>query len=535
MRIVKLFMIAYFFLFYGGLCFAFNDSGGKITKIVLYPEMALVKKEIIVDLHKGENHLKFTKYPECMVDRSVQIEVIQKEFVKILDIKVKRNYVKNLQPNKIKELKHEIRLLDRKILTISNKINSIKTAIKFIKSTNPFPDNTKTSIKEVDRYSKYIIKSLEDKYNLIAQLKEEQKKLIKRKNALENELNEIDSNFNPSKDIYLDLYSDKKVNSKIKITYLVKSAKWKYSYDVRVDSHEKSITLYSFAIVQQSTGEDWNTVNMEISTSKPEKGEIPPLKPWYLDIYSPPRLTKSVDFDKIVMSAGPANFKRWSDKKEILRNTFKESYVRENWTSFTFMLPQKVSIPSDKKEHKIYLFSKTTKGDFIYFAVPKLNNCAQLNIEIKNPFKYPIMPGKVNVFLDGMFINRFFLEKEKLSGEKLNLSLGLDESIRTTKKLIKKYTQYKGVVSKKVKITYEYEINIYNGKKRKVNILVKDNIPVSRNEKIKVKLLYPKKDEVSISKEGIITWKIEVNPYETKRLPVGFVIEYPENIEIIGL
>ncbi|WP_461833965.1 mucoidy inhibitor MuiA family protein [Desulfothermus sp.] len=530
MRLNKLIFMVCFFTLYGLMPFAYGESAGKITNIVLYPNIALVKKEINVDLKKGENQYRFKGFPMSMVDRSIQIEAVPGKFVEILDVKVEKNYSNDLQSNRIKELKHKIHILDREMSSILNKIKSIKTAIEFVKSTNPFSEKFKISTKEVENFSKYIIKSLESKYTMISKLDEKREDLIKKKKALENKINEISSYSNPSKDIYISLYSKKDINTKLKFMYLVRAAGWKYTYDIKVDSHEKSVAIYSYAIVRQSTGEDWNSVNMEISTSRPYAGQIPDLTPWYLDVYSPP-IYKSVPMVKRSMKMEFAVSKDYSGERKLNRNSF----LKENLTSFSFVLPKKVSIPSDKKEHRIYLFSKITKGDFIYFAVPKLNNYAQLNVQIKNPFKYPIMPGKVSVFLDGMFINKFFIKKGKLPGEELNLSMGIDESIRTTKKLIKKYTQYKGVVTKKIKLVYEYEIDVHNGKKRNIKLVVKDNIPVSRNEKIKVTLLSPKKDKATISRDGIIKWKIDLKPNEVRKLPIKFIVEYPKDIKISGL
>ncbi|MCX8084222.1 MAG: DUF4139 domain-containing protein [Calditerrivibrio sp.] len=43
-----------------------------------------------------------------------------------------------------------------------------------------------------------------------------------------------------------------------------------------------------------------------------------------------------------------------------------------------------------------------------------------------------------------------------------------------------------GIVSKTEKIVYEYEITMKNGKTKDINLVVKDNCPVSLNERIKV-------------------------------------------------
>lgn len=84
------------------------------------------------------------------------------------------------------------------------------------------------------------------------------------------------------------------------------------------------------------------------------------------------------------------------------------------------------------------------------------------------------------------------------------------------------------------KLLYEYEITIKNGKSRAVNITVKDNYPISQNEQIKTFLEQPSEKEAEISKDGIITWKLDMAPKETKKLTQRFSIEYPKGLRITG-
>lgn len=79
---------------------------------------------------------------------------------------------------------------------------------------------------------------------MVLKLNEKLDNLLKRKQDLENKLNEISSQTRSSKDIYLNVYSRKRINSKIKVSYLVKSAGWKYAYDVKVDSNKKNQFQY---------------------------------------------------------------------------------------------------------------------------------------------------------------------------------------------------------------------------------------------------------------------------------------------------
>lgn len=67
----------------------------------------------------------------------------------------------------------------------------------------------------------------------------------------------------------------------MELTYQVDRAWWGPSYDLRVTSDPKSPTtkhakLHYFANIQQTSGEDWNDAEIELSTAEPRRaGSVP--------------------------------------------------------------------------------------------------------------------------------------------------------------------------------------------------------------------------------------------------------------------
>jgi len=103
------------------------------------------------------------------------------------------------------------------------------------------------------------------------------------------------------------------------------------------------------------------------------------------------------------------------------------------------------------------------------------------------------------------------------------------------KKPVKKFTEYAGAFTKETRVHYEYVIDITNGKNRDIALTVNDNVPVSRNEKIKVEIESPKKEAAKISEDGVITWDLKLAKGEKKSLKIDFTVEYPKNLRITGL
>ena len=70
--------------------------------------------------------------------------------------------------------------------------------------------------------------------------------------------------------------------------------------------------------------------------------------------------------------------------------------------------------------------------------------------------------------------------------EEFELSLGVDPAIKVTYKPLRKYVQRTGVVSKSTQTDYRQQISIKNTKTTTIKIKIRDQLPKSSEEKLKV-------------------------------------------------
>lgn len=520
----KTFIIILFNLLAINLAFAENTVTSEIKSVTIYPDRALVKRQAGYDVKKGENIIKIAGLSPFLEENSVQVKVDNN--VKILDIKTEKTFLQKLSLDKIELIKNNLENIKSKITSYEDEISAINASIDFLKKVSPFPANQKVIQNEIDSYTKFIENSLLENFKRVANLQKSIYKLEEEKEALENELNNSHLSLKESKGVILHLLSDKNRTVDIELSYVTSKVGWSPLYDIKADSVNKTVNISAFALITQNTGEDFKDVDVEISTAKPTIGVIPEILPWYIDIYTPPvyKSMKSEDF-----------LAKRSDITELQVIQEAESQIKTEATSFSFLPPVKQNIPSDNQPHRILLGSASTDGDFKYYAVPKHSPFAYLRADVKNPLEFPILRGQMNIFLDNRFVSKMYIKNTILPLDKVNISFGADESIKAEKKLVKNFTEYEGVFSKTVKVSYDYEITISNGKKRQIDIDIKDNIPVSKNEKIKVTVAEPKNEDEKFNEDGIIVWSLKLNPDEKKVLKVTFQIEYPKDASISGL
>ena len=90
----------------------------------------------------------------------------------------------------------------------------------------------------------------------------------------------------------------------------------------------------------------------------------------------------------------------------------------------------------------------------------------------------------------------------------LTLSLGRDQNISVSRDVLKDFSEDK-FLSSNVERTFAFDIKIKNNKKAAVKIIVEDQIPISKNEDIVVKLI-DSSGAVYDQQSGKLKWMVEV-------------------------
>ncbi len=494
----------------------------KINSVVIYTDKAFVSKVSTFKVKQGESIVKVSKLTPMLVDESVQVEIVRGSGVKILDVKVVETFLEVTEVEKVKRLRARLDSLNRSSFEKAGKLEVITSKIEQLKKLSPL--GQRFTIQEVESYFKFYERMLGENIKERIELQSEIEKLNEEKKRIEEELKTLTSVKEKSKGIEIYLMSDRDEEVGLRVSYVVYGANWAPGYEVRVSSNGK-VDLGFFAFVRQLTGEDWGSdVDIEISTARVSVSGTPPeMSQWIVDVYQPRPVKPFLRREEPAV-----------EKAEMPEIEFLAPEVEIEPTSFNFKLKQRLEIPSDDRPHRVFISSFSETVPFVYYAVPKLSRYAYLRTRLRNNFAFPILPGRVNVFIDGKYVSSSSFNKI-LPGDSFDVSFGIDEAVRVERRLKKKFTEYTGIVGKNVKISYEYEIEVQNGKGREITIEVKDNFPVSRNEKIKVVLESPKGEECEIGDDGIIRWRFNLPVGGKKILNIRFYVEYPKDLKVVGL
>jgi uncharacterized protein (TIGR02231 family) len=178
-----------------------------------------------------------------------------------------------------------------------------------------------------------------------------------------------------------------------------------------------------------------------------------------------------------------------------------------------------------------------------YDATPKITDVAYLSAEASNTTDYPLLAGVMNTFLDETFVATAPL-KTVMPGEKFELHLGADEGIAIKRRQVSRFAENTGLTNNGDRITYEYLITITNNKKQSERVVFKEPLPVSRREKIVVRLISPEEEsvgtkaapkEVTREEDGKLVWRLDLKAGEKREIPLKFSVSYPGDLDVAGL
>ncbi|VDO22529.1 unnamed protein product [Heligmosomoides polygyrus] len=345
-------------------------------------------------------------------------------------------------------------------------------------------------------------------------------------NALQQELNRAESDVfhvltycSQFRSIIITLESEKGGPIELEVSYQVHGASWRPSYDLRVDTRVLQITY--FGSITQSTNEDWNNV---LSTAQPcLGGQIPELGVLEAVFYRPPP------------AAAPRPCFGVSSCRSLPPSTFAFSF--ENALSTEFVIAKPAAIPSDGAEHKVTIGIVDLSPQFVHECVPSKNTSTFLTASAVNSSSLPFLPGDTAVYLNSSFVAKTQM-KNVSPGERFSCSLGVDTAVRVEYKPVKKYHEQLGIINKTSSTVYEQIIIVKNSRAEPILLTVKEHIPRSTDEKIKVSsvpIYRGSTDQSGGISGGILEWTITAHDGKSAELHVKYAVEHPkdETIEFV--
>ena len=258
----------------------------RITKVTVYSDRALVTREAAVSITPEPTIIRFTKLPGWVDEGSVRAATSNG---KIIDVTVERRFLARSSDEGFRkvELKHKqllqrLQALDDE-LAILNTQHSHVESIRIFSTDKLSKDAVMHDIK-VDTYGQ-VVDFVTDTLRKTAAAKRnaqfEREQLAPDVQASARNLEEL-SRLTKLEEttVAVTVQGAAAGNANLTLTYATPGATWEPMHELRATAADaENVELSSFAVVTQTTGEDWTHAELSFSTqSSSDSEKIPELE-----------------------------------------------------------------------------------------------------------------------------------------------------------------------------------------------------------------------------------------------------------------
>jgi hypothetical protein len=566
--------LAILFLTLSGFVF-----GQKANEVVVSSEIKQVKLFLTsgemthkadVKLSKGRNKVIFTGVSAYADPQSIQFK--SNSEYRLVSFSTEMDFLAAEQFNpRIVKLKDSLNVLKDALQSNSDINSSFQAELAFMNTNKDLKGSTQNiTIAQIKEAAEYYRKRTLEINKEVSKLNKERNLLNEKVELVRFQLTELNFNENQrSNQVIVLIDVEQATTSACSLTYLVSDCGWAASYDLLTNDVNQKINLKYKAQIFNNTGNDWNNVDLILSTADPRlSASQPTLAPWFLDYYYGDVNTgkksvasyKSQEQNYDYRSEVETNL-NWANQRAY-DNYMLEGDVQSNMQTLSrgqnemskfeslkngktpiqmeqieiseltaeFVIPSKFSCPTDGKPYVVDVKDLNLDATFSYVSVPKLDNGAFLLANIVGWQDLDLMPGPTNVYFAGVYVGVSNIDTRNVN-DTLSLSFGRDAKVTVMRKL-KSEMSSKKVVGSSKREAYTYEIAIRNNRNTPIKIDVFDQIPMSKNSDIVVTT-----DNVSGGKKnaetGEVTWEVSLQPGETKTFELAYTVKYPKDAAVV--
>ena len=197
---------------------------------------------------------------------------------------------------------------------------------------------------------------------------------------------------------------------------------------------------------------------------------------------------------------------------------------------YEFEIKQPLTILSDGKTTTTEIGRYQLPATYQYKGISRADKDAFLVADATDWQQLSLLEGEANVYFENSFVGKSILDPTQPS-DTLHFSLGRDNGIRIQRTKVSEKSVRRLLASSQEQ-NMTWRILVKNTRKETVNLLLQDQIPVSRNSDISVTT-----EELSggtLNKEqGIVSWQLQLQPGEQRELILQYKVKYPKSRKLI--
>lgn len=525
----------------------------KIESARVYNNSAELKHKTTAQVPAGTSEIVITNVANYLNESTVQIRV--PKHVTVMSVQFTNAYVEEYDNNQdsplIKPVKEEIEKKETELKAVLNKLSAEQGSLEILDENQSLEKTQNFSVTELAKLVDFYKSKKIELSNAIDALEKQSKELKEELMILKGKLtfNETSAEKTSQGKLIVNVMSNQAGSIPLEISYLTNQATWQPAYEMRIDKINAPIQMLYKAEVVQNTGIDWKNVKLSLTSGQANQNTIAPeLNTWFVDYYANyARQNEDAVLEELVVNSYSTTAKTMEGRPNASfvqtlqaqvpgldittgQSTVSDyTQINESQLNVTFDIDIPYTILSNGKQHSVSLKEVSVPATYTYLTIPKLDNNVYLVAKIKDYSQYNMLSGQANVVFDGMYVGKTYINPNSYKDE-LQLSLGKDPNISVDKKVVSDKSGTKMLSSKKEQ-NFTYEITVRNNKKENIELLVEDQVPVSKNKDIEISLT-DKKGADFDEETGKLSWKINLKSNSSEKIRFGYQVKSDKNQQL---
>lgn len=534
----------------------------RIARVTVYSDRALVSREASVSLTPEPTVFRFKKLPGWVDEGSVRAQTTAG---KIVDVSVERRYLARSTDDGFRKAELQHKELLRKAQALDDELKILDAQQKHVEAIKVFSleklddDAVKRDIK-VESYGEvidFVSGALRKTASSRRDAQAARELVAPDVEASARNLDELSRLTKLEETIVLvTVQGAAPASATLTLTYATPGATWEPMHEVRADAADpESIELTSFAVVTQTTGEDWSHAELSFSTQSSSDSErIPELE--MLALGKGPEVSRSVTRQITSFNAAQQKFVEqnlhWnrmnqaSSRRVSEVEQFERSYstnlallervqsktveifagLQTRGTTAHFVARDPLIVRSDGRSVRARLGGTRVKAQRSIIAAPEESLNAAVTLEMTNKTGQALLPGGVARFQDGAFLGMTdvdFVAKD----EEFSVFFSVADQVKLTRELDRHQSSLQRNARNRMQLAFISKAR--NLSDRPVTVVLAERIPVSENSDVRVSGVRIGPNEKPDAK-GIVRWTVNLAAREEREFRVAYQVDYPPSL-----
>lgn len=508
-----------------------------IDTVKLFTDRAEVTRIVEFQTNEpGRHRLIVDQLPQTILSQSLQlIPGTATEPVRLGQVSLVTNPLADYSDAAAQALLDEIQTFERQKAVQSNVVLAEETKLSFIRNlSDTLAEQQAETIRQATANSSELIALIDlvgaqslAARSTITTAKERIEDIGEQIELAKRQLQQLEQGAQAEYVAAIDFSSEAAASGVMRLSYQVRMADWQSLLEARLSTDRQELTFEQLAMVNQRTGEDWVDVELQLSTVQPVTGSLPELEPWVIDIQ--PALRS--------MSRSLADDQRIDASIPIMAEAAMARPVATQQTSgldVRYIIDGRVTIPSGGSNHQVLVGRTQQSPTVTRKTVPSLEARAYLIASFDYAGTGPVPAGEVRLFRDGGFVGTIGMNM-LVPGAPVEMQFGHDDRIDVTYRLDRDGRSSEGIITDYRRTDRNFETVITNHHDEPVEIVMLDQYPVARDERIEVELsdrtTSPLREDVN-GRDGVVAWDLELAAGESQTIRFGYSVVHPADLEI---